>query len=163
MRLPSGPWEQGSIPGRAWPINNLPSQGTSAEEIGKFWSCLGRNVTRRGRHVPSEHHWASVGILEGQDWGETWKGHRKRSVSGSSRPVAASNLCLPQGCPPHILLWVGYCWDSLVPLGFCGQDGLSESLAAPVFWLESLGRFWLPWAVSIREEALHTMGHLRLL
>lgn len=65
--------------------------------------------------------------------------------------------------PPHILLWVGYCWDSLVPLGLCGKDGLSENLAAPVFWLESLGRFWLPWAVSIREEAPHAMGHLRLL
>lgn len=172
MGLPSGPREHGSIPGRAWPINILPFQGTSTEEIGKFCSCLGRNLTRRGRHVPSAHHWALIGILEGQeweDWGETWKGHRKRSVSGPSRPWLLPTSAFPRAAPPHhILLWVGYCWvwycwDSLVPLGLCGNDGLSENLAVPVFWLESLGRFWLPWVVSIREEAPHAMGHLRLL
>lgn len=102
--------------------------------------------------------------------GRDLEGTQEKVSIRAIQAVAASNLCLPQGCPPphHILLWVGYCWvwycwDSLVPLGLCGNDGLSENLAVPVFWLESLGRFWLPWVVSIREEAPHTMGHLRLL
>lgn len=72
--------------------------------------------------------------------------------------MAAFKFCLPKSsltllpAYPHICR-LGYCWGSLVSLGFCDKDGFDESQAALVSWIRSVGRFWLAWVVFVKEEA----------
>lgn len=81
------------------------------------------------------------------------------SLPGPSRFMAAFNFCLPQGSLllPHVSS-PGYCWGSLVSLGFCDKDGLNESQAALVSWLRSLGMFWPAWVVSVIRHGRSSTG-----